>query len=159
MSRNLALVLVLTLAAFMPHTTAAGQTLPPAIQWIPQDAVIALEVTRPKALLEAFTNDRATAAITALPLYKQQVSKPEFQEFLNIIGFIETTLGTDWRTGLGKLTGAGITLAVCPEDTVLLIIDAEDEQMLERFHEFFLNVRSEEHRVRKECRNRWSPYH
>jgi len=140
MSRNLALVLVLTLAAFMPHITAAGQTLPPAIQWIPQDAVIALEVTRPKALLEAFTNDKATAAITALPLYEQQVSKPEFQEFLNIIGFIETTLGTDWRTGLGKLTGAGITLAVCPEDTVLLIIDAEDELMLEQFHEFFLNV-------------------
>jgi len=140
MSRNLAFVLALTLAAFMSHTTAAGQTLPPAIQWIPQDALIVLEVTKPKALLEAFTNDKATAAITALPLYEQQVSKPQFKEFLNIISFIETTLDTDWRTGLGKLTGAGITLAVCPEDTVLLIIDAEDGQMLERFHEFFLNV-------------------
>jgi len=124
----------------MSHTTAAGQTFPPAIQWIPEDAVIVLEVTRPKALLEVFTNDKAAAAITALPLYKQQAPKPQFKEFLNIISFIETTLDTDWRTGLGKLTGAGITLAVCPEDTVFLIIDAEDEQMLERFHEFFLNV-------------------
>ena len=140
MSRNLALVPALMLAAFISHATAAGQTLPPAIQWIPQDALIVLEVSRPKELIEAFTNDKATAAITALPLYKQQASKPKFQEFLNIISFIETTLGTDWRTGLGKLTGAGITLAVCPEDTVLLIIDAEDDQMLERFHEFFLNV-------------------
>jgi len=140
MSRNLALVPALMLAAFMSHATAAEQTLPPAIQWIPQDALIVLEVSRPKALLEVFTNDKATAAITALPLYKQQASKPKFNEFLNIISFIETTLGTDWRTGLGKLTGAGITLAVCPEDTVLLIIDAEDGQMLERFHEFFLNV-------------------
>ena len=140
MSRKLVLVLALALAAFVPLTSAMGQTLPPAIKWIPEDALIVVEVTRPKALLEAFCNDEATAAITALPLYKQQASKPQFQEFLNIVSFIETTLGTDWRTALEKLTGVGITLAVCPEDTVFLIIDAEDEQMLERFHEFFINV-------------------
>jgi len=128
------------LAAFMLETSAMGQTLPPAIKWIPEDAVIVLEVTKPKVLLETFCNDEATAAITALPLYKQQASKPQFQEFLNIISFIETKLGTDWRTALEKLTGAGITFAVCPEDTVFLIIDAEDEQMLVRFHEFFINV-------------------
>jgi len=140
MSQKLVLVLVFTLAAFMLQTTMAGQTLPPAIQWIPQDAVIVLEVFEPRALLEVFTNDKATAAITALPLYKEQVSKPQFKEFLNIINFIEITLDTDWRTGLAKLTGGGITFAVCPEDTVLLIIDAEDEHMLERLHEFFLNI-------------------
>ncbi len=140
MFRKLVLVLALALAAFVLETSAMGQTLPPAIQWIPQDAVIVLEVTKPKALLEVFCNDKATATITALPLYKQQISKPQFQEFLNIVSFIETTLDTDWRTALEKLTGAGITLAVCPEDTVFLIIDAEDEQMLERFHEFFFNI-------------------
>lgn len=140
MSQKLVLVLVFTLAAFMLQTTMAGQTLPPAIQWIPQDAVIVLEVFEPRALLEVFTNDKATAAITALPLYQEQASKPQFKEFLNIINFIEITLDTDWRTGLAKLTGGGITFAVCPEDTVLLIIDAEDEHMLERLHEFFLNI-------------------
>ena len=100
MSRKLVLVLALALAAFVPLTSAMGQTLPPAIKWIPEDALIVVEVTRPKALLEAFCNDEATAAITALPLYKQQASKPQFQEFLNIVSFIETTLGTDWRTAL-----------------------------------------------------------
>ena len=140
MSRKLILALALTLSAFVSFTSAVGQTLPPAIQWIPEDAIIVLEVTRPKALLEAFCNDEATAAITALPLYKQQASNPKVQEFFNIISFIETTLDTNWRTAIEKLTGAGITLAVCPEDTVFLIIDAEDEQMLERFHEFFINV-------------------
>jgi hypothetical protein len=140
MSRKLVLILALTLAALTSHATATGQTLPPAIQWIPQDAVIVLEVTRPKALLEAFCNDKATATITALPLYKQQASNPKVQEFFNIISFIETSLDTNWRTALEKLTGAGITLAVCPEDAVFLIIDAEDEQMLKQFHEFFLNV-------------------
>jgi len=140
MSKKLVLVLALTLAAFMLQTTMAGQTLPPAIQWIPQDAVIVLELSEPRALLEVFTNDKATAAVTALPLYQEQASKPQFKEFLNIINFIEITLETDWRTGLAKLTGGGITFAVCPEDTVLLIIDAEDEHMLERLHEFFLNI-------------------
>ena len=140
MSKKLAFILALTLAAFMLQTTTAGQTLPPAIQWIPQDAVIVLELSEPRALLEVFTNDKATAAVTALPLYKEQASKPQFKEFLNIINFIEITLDTDWRTGLAKLTGGGITFAVCPEDTVLLIIDAEDEHMLERLHEFFLNI-------------------
>ncbi|HUU16693.1 MAG TPA: hypothetical protein VMW72_06055 [Sedimentisphaerales bacterium] len=140
MSQKLAFILALILAAFMLQTTTAGQTLPPAIQWIPQDAVIVLELSEPRALLEVFTNDKATAAVMALPLYKEQASKPQFKEFLNIINFVEVTLDTDWRTGLAKLTGGGITFAVCPEDTVLLIIDAEDEHMLERLHEFFLNI-------------------
>ena len=140
MSQKLLLVPALTLAAFVLQTTTAGQTLPPAIQWIPQDAVIVLELSEPRALLEVFTNDKATAAVTALPLYQEQALKPQFKEFLNIINFIEITLDTDWRTGLAKLTGGGITFAVCPEDTVLLIIDAEDEHMLERLHEFFLNI-------------------
>jgi hypothetical protein len=131
--------MALTLAAFMSQTIA-GQSLPPANKWIPEDALIVLEVTKPKALLEAFCNDKATATIKELPIYKQQASNPKVQEFFNIISFIETSLDTNWRTALEKLTGAGITLAVCPEDTVFLIIDAEDEQMLKQFHEFFLNV-------------------
>ncbi|MCP4259250.1 MAG: hypothetical protein GY774_17335 [Planctomycetes bacterium] len=140
MSRKLVIVMVLVLAVLMSHTIVVGQTLPPANKWIPEDAVIVLEVIRPKALLDVFTNNKALATIKALPIYKQQTSNPEFQEFLNIVSFIETTLETDWRTGLGKLTGAGITIALCPEETVFLMIDAEDEQMLERFHEFFFNV-------------------
>ncbi|MHC4728635.1 MAG: hypothetical protein ACYS17_15555, partial [Planctomycetota bacterium] len=139
MSRKLVLLMALTLAAFMSQTIA-GQSLPPANKWIPEDALIVLEVTKPKALLEAFCNDKATATIKELPIYKQQASNPKVQEFFNIISFIETSLDTNWRTALEKLTGAGITLAVCPEDTVFLIIDAEDEQMLKQFHEFFLNV-------------------
>jgi hypothetical protein len=77
MSQKLLLLPVLTLATLMLQTTMAGQTLPPAIQWIPQDAVIVLELSEPKALLEVFTNDKASAAVTALPLYKEQASKPQ----------------------------------------------------------------------------------
>ncbi len=140
MSQRLVIILIPILVASVLPTAVAAQTLPPAIKWIPRDAVIVLEVSKPRALLEAFTSDKATAAVTSLPLYQEQASKPKFKEFLTIINFVETVLDTDWRTGLAKLTGGGITFAVCPEDTVLLIIDAEDEQMLERLHEFFLNI-------------------
>jgi hypothetical protein len=130
----------LILAVLVLQTVSAGQTLPPAIQWIPQDAVICLGLSEPKALLEFLAGEKATAAITALPLYQQQVSRPQFQEFLNVLRFMETALDTDWRTGLAKLAGGGVTFAVCPEETVLLIIDAEDEEMLERIHEMLISM-------------------
>jgi hypothetical protein len=130
----------LILAVLVLQTVSAGQTLPPAIQWIPQDAVICLGLSEPKALLEFLAGEKATAAITALPLYQQQVSRPQFQEFLNVLRFMETALDTDWRTGLAKLAGGGVTFAVCPEETVLLIIDAEDEEMLERLHEMLISM-------------------
>jgi hypothetical protein len=117
-----------------------GQTLPPAIQWVPQDAVISLELSNSKALLDFLAGEKMSAAITALPLYQKQMSNPKFQEFLNVIKFMETALNTDWRTALATLTGGGITFVVCPQETVLLIIDAEDEQMLQRLHEMLLNI-------------------
>jgi len=132
------LISILTLLVFQSVTP--GQTLPPAIQWIPQDAVISLELSNPKALLDFLAGKEATAAITALPLYQKQMSNPKFQEFLNVIKFMETALDTDWRTALAKLTGGGITFVVCPQETVLLIIDAEDEHMLQRLHEMLFNI-------------------
>jgi hypothetical protein len=140
MSEKFRNVLVLTLAVFVLQSVSPGQTLPPANQWIPKDAVISLELSDTKALLGLLAGEKATAAITALPLYGKLVSEPQFQEFFTVVNFIETALGTDWRTGLAKLTGGGITLAVCPENTVLLIIDAEDQNMLERLHEMLLNM-------------------
>ena len=140
MSQKHSLILILILTAFGLQSVSTGQTLPPANQWIPQDTVISLEVSQPKALLELLAGKKTTAAITSLPLYQKQVSKPQLQEFFNLVKFMETALDTDWRTGLRKLTGGGITFAVCPEETVLLIIDAEDENMLRRLHEMLLNI-------------------
>jgi len=118
----------------------ASAALPPAAQWIPKNTVISLELSKPKALLDLLTGKEAAAAVTALPAYKSLMSTPQSQELLNMIGFIEGTMGTDWRTGLAKLTGGGITFAVCPEDIALLIIDAEDEGMLAKIHDLFLNI-------------------
>jgi len=132
------------LLAIVVLITTTAHALPPATQWIPQDAVIALELSSPEPLLELLAGPQMSKAVTALPLYQQQTSNPQFAEFLNVIKFLETALDTDWRTGLRKLTGGGVTLAVCPEDTVVLIADAEDEDLLSRLHEMLLTfARSE----------------
>ena len=39
------------------------------------------------------------------------------------------------------------------------IYDGDKRQTLSRGDVFYLGIRSEERRVGKECRSRWSPYH
>lgn len=133
-SLRFSLAFVLLLSSAM-----AAQTVAPPAQCVPQDAVICVQVSRPQALLDLLAGKEMTEAITSLPLYRQQSSNPKFVEFINIIKYLETTLETDWRTGLVKLTGGGITFAVCPQDTVIAIVDAEDERLLQRLHEIFLS--------------------
>jgi len=151
MFARIGLALSFALALLVPPTRTTGQTPLPPAQCIPRDAVICLQLSRPKALLDLLTDEEMTEAITSLPLYQQQSSKPKFQEFVNVIKYLETSLETDWRTGLARLTGGGVTLAVCPEDTVVAIVDAQDESLLERLHEIFLNI------ARSEAQNQGQP--
>lgn len=116
-----------------------AQTLPPPVRCVPQDALICVQLTRPKALIDLLAGKEMTEAITSSALYRQQLSNPKFTEFVNVIKYLETTLETDWRTGLAGLAGGGVTFAVCPQDTVVAIVDAEDERMLQRLHEIFLS--------------------
>jgi len=140
MSTKLGLVSSLALLLSAVPSTVAAQVLPPAVQWIPQDAAVAVQVSRPKAWLELLAGKEMTAAVASVPFYQELTSKPQFKEFLNSLKFLETALDTDWRTGLAKLTGGGITLAVCPNDTVVVIVEAEEERVLERLHEIFLGI-------------------
>jgi hypothetical protein len=134
------LMLSLALSFLWLSVPATAQTPPPAAQWVPQDAVICLHVSRPKALLEFLTGKEMTQTITSSPLYQGLAAQPKFQEFVNGIKFLETSLETDWRTGLAHLTGGGITIAVCPQDTVVAIVDAQDEGLLQKLHETILNI-------------------
>ena len=140
MSLRLRPLLTLVLTSIALQSVTAGQTMPAASQWIPTGAVISLELTRPRALLEQLAGERATAFVKALPAYQQQASNRQFQQFLAVVSYMESQLGTDWRTALAKLTGGGVTLAICPEETVILIVDAEDADMLGRLHETLLGI-------------------
>ena len=138
MSMRIGVLSRLALVLAWPAWTTA-QT-PPPVQCIPEDAVVCLQVMRPKVVLDLLAGKEMTEAITSGPLYQSLLSQPKFKEFLNVVKFLETTLDTDWRTGLGRLAGGGITIAVCPPDTVMAVIDAEDEAMLTRLHETFLTI-------------------
>jgi hypothetical protein len=116
----------------------AAAKLPPAAQWIPKDAVLAVELTRPKDLLDLALDAKVVAAVTAAPAYQKATAAPGFQEFRQVVKYLEFTLGTDWRKGLYKLLGGGITWAVTPNGASLLVIDAEDAKMLQQLHEVFL---------------------
>ncbi|NQU24275.1 MAG: hypothetical protein HQ567_23585 [Candidatus Nealsonbacteria bacterium] len=125
-------------------SAAAAESLPPAARWIPSDAVLAVEVSQPKTLLGPLVDEKTIAAVTELPAYQKQTANPGFQQFRGIVALLELTLGTDWPTAVTKLTGGGVTLAVCPDDKVILIVDAEDEQLLAKLHDILLNfARSE----------------
>lgn len=131
---------ILLMFLFLQQGPLTAQTPPAPSAWLPADSVIVLEVHRPKVLLERLAGAEMTEAITSLPFYQHQSSTAKFKEFLNVISFLETSLETDWRAGLARLAGGGITIAVCPEDTVVAVVDAEDERLLERLHEIFLSI-------------------
>ncbi len=88
--RRLALALVVAL--FVSSMPLKAQTPPPAVQWVPQDAVICLQVSRPKALLDFLAGKEMTQAITSLPLYQALSSQPKFSEFCAAIKFLETSV-------------------------------------------------------------------
>jgi hypothetical protein len=128
------------LALLLAWPTWTMAQTPPPVQCIPQDAVVCLQVARPKVVLDLLAGKEMTEAITSGPLYQGLLLQPKFKEFLSVVKFLETTLETDWRGGLGRLAGGGITIAICPPDTVVAVIDAEDEAMLARLHETFLTI-------------------
>jgi hypothetical protein len=109
-------------------------------QWIPDDAVIAVEVFQPKALLAPFCDEKNASMITAMPAYQRQEARPEFKKFLAGVKFLENQLGADWNTALTKLTGGGLAFGLCPEQRAMLVADAEDEQMLNRLQELITRI-------------------
>ena len=58
-----------------------------------------------------------------------------------------------------KLTGSQIFVEVLVEQGVDTLFGYPGGAVLNLYDELYKNSRSEERRVGKECRSRWSPYH
>jgi carbon monoxide dehydrogenase subunit G len=123
-----AIGLVLVAGALRPATFA--EELPPPSRWIPRDAVVSLEINRPKEVLSLLLDSKLAEAVTNHPVYKQATAQPGFQQFRGVIQYLEGQLDTDWKTGLKKLTGGGATAAITSNGIVLVMIDAEDGKLL-----------------------------
>ncbi len=138
MYRTKVLSLCLLFSAVMFQISEAATPLQPTAQWIPPNAIITLEVTQPDDLLDLLLSQKIEAAVKSLPVYQQLTTQSGFSEFQGVIAYLETMLGLDWHTGVQKIFGGGVTLAILPEDNVLLIIEAKDVKTLNQLHDIIL---------------------
>ncbi len=140
MSRKLLPALALGLSVLIVEPAPAAKPLPPADQWIPREAIVAFELSKPKAVLDLALDPDLVKTITSSPAYQRQASKPDFQQMLNLVKYLETKLRTDWQTALHKLLDGGVTFAVGPNNATLLTVDAEDGRMLQQTHDIFRDI-------------------
>ena len=131
-------VSMLVLAA-VPQTAArADEALPPAAEWVPRQAVFVLNVSQPKAVLDMIVQPKLIEAIESSAAYQAQAATPGFREFQTVVRFIEGRFKANWRTILARATGGGVTWALGPRQTSLLIIDALDAETPRTMHDLLL---------------------
>ncbi len=140
MSRKWLPTLMLLFAPLFVGLALAAEPLAPVSQWLPPDTVVVLEISRPKAVLDLALNEKLQAAVRSLPNYDKLASQKGGQEFFNGVKFLASQVGVDWQTGLRKLAGGRVTLALLPQNAVVLAIDAEDGEMLAKLHEIVVQI-------------------
>jgi hypothetical protein len=126
----------LLVAAIVTGNVAAAGEMPPASQWMPAGALVAVEVSGAGDVLDLALRDDMIAAVAAVPAMQQQKQSGGLAQFRQVVGFLEAHLGTDWKTATRTLLGGGITLAAYPDQSVLLVVDSKDAALLEKFREF-----------------------
>jgi len=128
-------LLVCGLALPVTVVQPAGSTegLPPASQWVGENAAVVFEAPEPMALLEPLLGPDLAKAFTSLSGNTEPNLK--LQELQGLVAYLELQLGTDWRTGLRRLLGGALALAVEPGGSALLSVDAKDEKLLQRLEE------------------------
>jgi len=151
MLRMAKLALHLSLVIGLCPAAAWGQSPSPAVNIIPSDAVICIEVLRPRELLNLLTGEEMSETITGLPFYQKLSANPGFVGLLSAVNFMEASLATEWRDALKVSAGGGITFAVCPGETAVLILDAEDESLPKRIHDLLVTM------VRSDAQNKSLP--
>ncbi len=136
MSMRQKLWLGMGLAALVGRVAVAADS--PA-QALPAQAIAALEVFRPRAVLAPLLEKDTRATLALAPAIQRATEKPDFRQFQVLVQFLETQLGADWPTALQKLTGGGLALGLYPQQRTVFVADAEDEQMLRQLHTLLWN--------------------
>ncbi|NLY02952.1 MAG: DUF3352 domain-containing protein [Rhodopirellula sp.] len=140
MLRNKFSLLAAALPLILAGFALAGEPLPPATHWIPQQAVLSIELTNPKPLFDRVMDPAVVKAVEESPVYREQAEKKGVRDFLGGVQFLEASLGTSWQEAVRKLAGRGVTFAMWPDNKVAIIIDGEDAALLARFHEIAVSI-------------------
>ncbi len=138
MLRRLVMLLILAASVAASRARAVAEDLPRASRSVPRDAVVVLELSRAKALLDRVLDPEVASLAASLPGYEKWVSESGPRQFFAIVSHLEARLGVDWRTALRALLDGGLTFAARPDGAVLLVLDARDGKVLSQLHEIFL---------------------
>jgi hypothetical protein len=128
------------LAAVMTTNVTAAEEMPPASQWMPGGALLAVEISGAGDVLNLALGDEMIATVSDMPLMQQQEQSGGLAQFKTIVGYFEANLGTDWKTAARTLLSGGATFAVYPDESVLLVVDGTDAELLEKFRDFTTTV-------------------
>jgi hypothetical protein len=110
-----------------PGSGAAGVT---PSGWVPDQAVVCLELTAPGRLIEPLLAPDFVKRVAALPTYERWRSSREIQDLLRLTRYLEQAGQADWPALLRKLTGRGVALAVGGVKRSLLVIEGADPELL-----------------------------
>ena len=105
-----------------------------AAQALPGQAIAALEIFQPRAVLGPLLEPSTRATLAAVPVIQRNNAKPNFQQFMTFVQAMETQLGAEWSTALQKLTSRGVALGFYPQQRMVFVADSEDEQLLAKLH-------------------------
>lgn len=130
----------LLLAAVATANASAADEMPSASEWMPGGALVAIEISGAGDVLDLALSDEMIETVYAMPGIQQQKDSGGLAQFKTIVGYFEANLGTDWKTATRTLLGGGATLAVYPDQSVLLVVDGTDADLLEKFREFSTTV-------------------
>jgi hypothetical protein len=133
------LVVLAVLLAGVRPARCDDSTLP-ATAMVGENAIIVVQVTRPQELINDAFDQRVKRLVQSLPPYQEAMAQRETQDALNLVEFFQNKYQIDLPTLLAKLVGGGLTLAVEPNDSSLLIVDALDAQILQEVHDFFRTI-------------------
>jgi hypothetical protein len=105
----------------------------------PKMAVL-VEVNRPIQLINNPLAGDVWNLVRETNGLQQFLASPDADRFRQALKFIEKSLGTDWQTGVARLTAGGIIVAVqpkgsAPEPGVTVVLTAADESTLRQFIE------------------------
>ncbi len=130
----------LLLAAVATVNVSAADEMPPASEWMPGGALVAIEISEAGDVLDLALSDEMIDTVYAMPGMQQQKESGGLAQFKAIVGYFEANLGTDWKTAARTLLGGGATFAVYPDESVLLVVDGTDAALLEKLREFSTTV-------------------
>ncbi len=135
--KTASLLLLAVVLWFGPHTVSARSV---ASRWLPAETMITLELRDTAPLIDLLAGADMQRALKTLPAYQSLQQDKGYLEFQALVKFLELALEMEWRDALQQLTRDGVCLAVCPQEQVVLIVEAADEILLKRLHDVIVDM-------------------